>query len=209
MKSPYIFILLISICLQTYSQVKIEKPKTRNFSIPRYFIGKSDVYIYGPFDGDGSNTFIRFENNRTESFEVKPLMESKTKILFKIPETYGEYELIIADEGTRKAMFKPVNVILLQTEYDEFYYRKKRSKFYARLLGSELIDDEYNFGFINKSPHVINIVGGNRQQKIIKSTKGEELVWEGEMLRLNKQDARFLIMFNIDQPAADIEVQAE
>ncbi len=210
MKSSFTFLLLILICFQAFSQVKEGVTDKKNFVIPRYFIAKSEAYIKGPFDGDGSNTYIRFENNRTQSFDVKPIMESKEKILIKIPETYGEFELIIADEGSRKVLFEPVNVIHLKTEYEDFSLTKKRSKFYAKFLGAELIEDAFSFRITNKSPHVINIIGGNNQKATVKSTKnGEEVVWEGEMLRLMKRESEFLIIFTLDQPKSDIEIPAE
>lgn len=202
MKPPIVLISFILLSISVFSQNQAEK----KFVIPTYFFAKSEAYIHGPFDKDGSNTIIRFENNRTESFDIKPLIEDKNKILIKVPDTYGQFELIVADEGNGNELFIPVTIVKLHSEYDKrFIGRKKTSKFKVKFLGAEMISNEFTFTLQNKSPHIINIIGGNYQKQKITSTIGmDEVSWEGEMRSLDY--GNFLIMFNHTQPMPSIEV---
>ncbi len=205
MKPPIVILSFFFLSITVFSQNQAEK----KFVIPPYFLAKSEAYIHGPFDKDGSNTIIRFENNRMKSFDIKPLIEDKNKILIKVPDTYGQFELIVADEGNGNELFIPVTIVKLHTEYDKrFIGRKKTSKFKVKFLGAEKIDNEFNFSFQNKSPHIINIIGGNYQKQKITSTIGmEEVSWEGEMRQIS--DGEFLIMFNHTQPTPTVEIPVQ
>lgn len=179
---------------------------TEVFVIPPYFIANSDCYVYGPFDGDGSNTVVCFENNQTQSFSVKPTIEGKNKLLIKVPETYGMYELIIVDEGNNKELFIPVRIIQLDQELNTTGTRlKKPFPFRVRLLGAEQSEGEFSFTVENRTPHVVSLIGGNRQQHKIKSTKElTDVFWEGKLVAIDTLD--FLIITTLDQPPPSIQV---
>ncbi len=199
-------LLIILLCAVTLSGIAQPKAK-RNFVIPKYFIAKSEAYIKGPFDADGSNTVIRFENNQTESFDLRPLIEDKSKILFKVPNTHGHYELIIADEGNGEELFVPVKVIEIKTDYNLSGVDKKgKAKYSISLLGAEGINEEFDVKIKNRSPHVIGLIGGNLQnQKIRKRDNEDEVRWEGELIQLS--EGNFTIICTMEQPTPSIEVQ--
>ncbi len=174
--------------------------------IPRYFVANSDCYIYGPFDGDGSNTVICFENNQTLSFSVKPTIEGSDKILIKVPNTHGEFELIIVDEGNNKELFTPVRVVQLRQDLDITRARlKKPFPFFIRLLGAEKSENEFSFTLENRTPHIVSLIGGNRQKHKIKSTKeSTDVFWEGKLVAIDPSE--FLIMTGLEQPPPSIRV---
>ena len=162
MKSSHLFSLLIAFSFATVIHAQQRDKPLTNFVIPPYFIANCEVYIEGPFDGDGSNTFIRFENNKTESFDISPIIESKNKLLIKVPETFGEYELIIADEGNNSELFIPVRIVYFKMDYDKNISRPgKRTDFKVTLLGVENMDEQFTFSMKNMSPYIISIQGGN------------------------------------------------
>ena len=182
---------------------------SKEFVIPRYFLAGAECYILGSFDGDGSNTFIRFENSHTASFQVSPIMESKNKLLIKVPKTHGQFELIVADEGNNSELFIPVRIIDFKLEYDKNIIRlKKPIPFRIILLGDEEMEEEFTVSIKNLSPHVINIIGGNFQKQKIKSSKELPLTfWEGKMVALER-DEKFLINCDLEQPAPSVKIPA-
>ncbi len=202
-------LILLTLCAGSFAlSIKGQHPfnPTEVFVIPRYFVANSDCYIYGPFDGDGSNTVICFENNRTQSFSIKPTIEGKGKVLIKIPETNGEYELIIVDEGNNKELFIPVRIIQLDQELNTTGTKlKKPFPFRVRLLGAEKSENEFSFTLENRTPHIVSLIGGNLQKHKIKSTKeSTEVFWEGKLVAIDTSE--FLIMTALEQPAPSIRV---
>ncbi|MGQ8335936.1 hypothetical protein ACUNWD_05245 [Sunxiuqinia sp. A32] len=195
-----IFLLLYVLTLTNLSFSKTNENESKSFTIPSYFIAKAECYVLGSFDAIGSNTVILFENNRTESFRVTPIIESKNKILFTVPDTYGDFELIIVDEGTNSELFIPVKVVKLDLEYDvEDDKLNKPINFRLNLLGAEKMEEEFSIKVENKTPHVISIIDGNYQKHKIKSTaQSEEVFWEGKFVAFDHSN--FLIRGFLDQP---------
>ena len=175
------------------------------FTIPPYFIANSECYIQGPLDGDGSNTIICFENNRNGSFGVKPIIESKNKLLIKIPEIFGEYELIIVDEGNNVELFTPVRIVQLKTTYKMNDSNDKLIDIEAQLLGAEHLDAEFTLSIENRTPHIVSIINGNKQKHTVKGNKNSTKVsWQGQMRAIDKAD--FYIEFLLEQPNPSIQI---
>ena len=167
MKLVSLLAFLITNSMFAYSQPKEE----RFFIIPRYFVANADAYIQGPFDADGSNTHICFKNDSSEYIEVKSMIEDRNKVLFKVPDFYGTSILYIVEEGTKSRISTKVNLIHLDTAFERIIYgQESNAKFQVLLLGANEIEDEYRFSFENRSPHLVNIIGGNSQKHKIKST---------------------------------------
>ena len=195
------FLLVFSLTL--HAQKKIDRNK--NFVIPPYFVGNCHVYVEGPFDGDGSNTFIKFDNSQTESFEVHPIIESKNKLMFKTPDTYGRFELMIAEKGNDYELFVPVRIVHFKLEYNKTDWSDKSSKFKVTFLGSDNMDEQFVFSVQNKSPYIIGIMGGNSQKKIIKChNDAEDVSWEVGLTRVDKGE--FLIMGSMEQPVPSVAI---
>ena len=205
MKSFSFLVLLFVISLPAISQPKGKE----KFVIPRYFLANAEVTIYGPFDADGTNTHICFVNDSNRLIEVKPLIETSKKILIKVPDSYGRSNLFIYEETKKIRLTTRVNLIKLKTEYEELSSNRRRNtKFRAQFLGANKIEDEISFTFKNRSPHVINIIGGNVQKhKIMSAIKDELVCWEGEMKTLDKGD--FIIWFNVEQPPPTEEITVQ
>ncbi|WP_339736953.1 hypothetical protein [uncultured Sunxiuqinia sp.] len=206
MNPCHLFCLIVVLTLVKHTDAQTSKNALADFVIPRYFVANSDCYIYGPFDGDGSNTVICFENNQTLSFSVKPTIEGSDKILIKVPNTHGEFELIIVDEGNNKELFTPVRVVQLRQDLDITRARlKKPFPFFIRLLGAEKSENEFSFTLENRTPHIVSLIGGNRQKHKIKSTKeSTDVFWEGKLVAIDPSE--FLIMTGLEQPPPSIRV---
>lgn len=206
MNPCHVFCLIFILTLTKQMDAQTSQNAAVDFVIPRYFVANSDCYIYGPFDGDGSNTVICFEDNQTQSFSVKPTIEGNDKILIKVPDTHGEYELIIVDEGNNKELFTPVRVVQLRQDLDITRARlKKPFPFYIRLLGAEKSENEFSFTLENRTPHIVSLIGGNHQKHKIQSTKeSTDVFWEGKLVAIDTSE--FLIMTALEQPPPSIRV---
>lgn len=178
----------------------------KKFIVPAYFVAEAECYLQGPFDGDGSNTIIRFENRNTQSFSVSPIIESKNKLLIKIPDTYGAFELIIVDEGNNQSLFLPVRVVKQQMDFDKTPKPLKRPvDFEIQIQGAEKLAASFSLSIINKSPHVISIQGGNTQNHIIRSTEQTAKVsWSGKFIAISRDP--FYIIGTLEQPAPTVKV---
>jgi hypothetical protein len=206
MNPCHLFCLIFILSLVKHTDAQPSQNAAPDFVIPRYFVANSDCYIYGPFDGDGSNTVICFENNQTQSFSVKPTIEGDDKILIKVPDTHGAFELIIVDEGNNKELFTPVRVVQLRQDLITTGTRlKKPFPFHIRLLGAEKSENEFSFTLENRTPHIVSLIGGNVQKHKIKSTiESTEVFWEGKLVAIDTSE--FLIMTALEQPAPSIRV---
>lgn len=205
MKRVYFLLAGIAAFFSVTVHAQSESATAVKFVIPPYFIANSEAYIKGPFDGDGSNTIVRFENARAESFEARPVIESKNQLLIKVPETAGRFELVIAEEGNNAELFVPVNIVRLKMDYENITRPGKSFFFYLSLLGTESLEEDFNFSVQNKSPHIISIQGGNYQKVKVKGTPdGKAVQWQTRLTGLGKGE--FIILGTVEQPFPNREV---
>ncbi|MGQ8335937.1 hypothetical protein ACUNWD_05250 [Sunxiuqinia sp. A32] len=198
-----IFVILIG--LSKFSVSQAPQKDALLFNVPPYFIANAECYINGPFDADMSNTIICFQNIETGSFSPAPILEGEDKILFKVPDTFGEYKLIIVDEGNNHKLFVPVNVIKLEMDWEETNSNKKKPvPFHINFMGAEKTNQEFSFSIKNMSPHIISIIGGNNQEHKILSTRNTDKVsWEGKFVVIEEDE--FSILGTVDQPTPSVK----
>ena len=162
------------------TETPASEPKPNEFRLPSVGQQGRRIEIFGPFDGNASNTTLRFgpSGSKMPDFEkgpenvsggfglIRPLAESPRKIVFESPTNFtGPAEIAVKEGNTEtKGTFRNVGVQLSAPKTN--LMRGERTTLTVEVRGLEGIKEDVPLQLDSKG--VITMDGGNFQNLLIK-----------------------------------------